>query len=304
MVSLVGVSIAGAVTSNAMQMLIARFVIFGEVAWLIAPLFLVTGLVTGTVMGFFAEFFIEHSTWYSCAIGHTDELGLDLNDATPDERNEESSERNGSSTANKRASATTIASASSASATPSARVQKNTARYTRRERYESLFEPWVSALAGIIVAIIFLLQQGILIKLIFLTLFVAWAWLAGKRFSLVSTIVVSAGIVLANLLIPSGKVLFKLGPMAVTQFALTEGISKALTFEGLMYLSKAAIMPDLHFPGKFGVIIARAFKYYDRIIEYRGKVRAKTVVRDVDALMRRVWASAQPTSGFPGEKET
>ncbi|MHB0853683.1 MAG: Gx transporter family protein [Rectinema subterraneum] len=276
-VSLVGVSVAGAVTSNAMQMLIARYVIFGEVAWLIAPLFLVTGLVTGTVMGFFAEFFIEHSSWYSCAMGKSDELDLDDTEGKETDSG--------------------IASSAAAHAQKHGvrTMLKQEARQARRERYACLFKPWISALTGFLVAIIFLLQQEIVVKLVFMALFIAWTWLAGKRFSLVSTIVVSAGIVAANLLIPSGRVLFKLGPLAVTQFALTEGISKALTFEGLMYLSKASIMAGLQFPGRFGAIIAQAFQYYDRIIEYRGKVHAKTVVRDVDALMQRVWASAQPT---------
>ena len=278
-VSLVGVSIAGAVTSNAMQMLIARYVIFGEVAWLIAPLFLVTGLVTGTVMGFFAEFFAEHSIWYSCAMGRTDEL------------TEESE-------------AESIGAADISANVRQSKTPNNAGRSARRARYESIFKPWISALAGFVVALVFLVQQEILVKAAFLAVFIGWTWLAGKRFSLISTIVVSAGIIVANLLIPSGRVLFKLGPLAVTQFALTEGISKALTFEGLMYLSKAAIMPGLHFPGRFGAIIAQAFQYYDRIIEYRGKVRAKTVVRDVDALMRRVWASARPAGGPATAKET
>lgn len=292
-VSLVGVSIAGAVTSNAMQMLIARFVIFGEVAWLIAPLFLVTGLVTGTIMGFFAEFFVENSNWYSCAMGQSDALnfedevagstdGADVTDAAEAAEGDDSgSEQGGRGKGRRRKGAS-----------PS-RAQKNVGRFARRQRYEAFFEPWISALLGFIVAVIFLLQQGIFIKAVYLALFIAWTWLAGKRFSLVSTVVVSAGIVVANLLIPSGRVLFRLGPLAITQFALTEGISKALTFEGLMYLSKASIMPGLHFPGRFGAIIAQAFQYYDRIIEYRGKVRAKTVVRDVDALMQRVWSSAR-----------
>ncbi|HQL17015.1 MAG TPA: hypothetical protein PK775_06950, partial [Rectinema sp.] len=60
----------------------------------------------------------------------------------------------------------------------------------------------------------------------------------------------------------------------------------ALTFEGLMYLSKAAIMSGLRFPGRFGAIIAQAFQYYDHIIEYRGKVRAKTIVQDIDDLLQ------------------
>jgi len=268
-VSLIGVSIAGAIMSNAIQMVIARFVIFGEVAWLIAPIFLLTGLVTGTLLGFFAEFFAEHSTWYSCAMGNSTVL-----DAEVQTEPELDSTRNNHTTASKRRD--------------SARA---TRRAARRQRYEAMLAPNIAASLGVALAIVFLIQQNILVKAIFLCVFILWTWFAGKRFSLVSTFMVIAGIVLANLLIPSGKVLWKIGPLSITHVALIEGISKALTFEGLMYLSKATILPELHFPGKFGAIIAQAFRYYDRIIEYRGKIHAKTVVRDIDSLMQRVWMS-------------
>ncbi|GAB6275466.1 MAG: Gx transporter family protein [Rectinema sp.] len=286
-ISLIGVSIAGAVASNATQMLIARFVIFGEVAWLIAPLFLLTGLITGTLMGFFAEYFVAHSNWYSCAMGESDVLiaeggtGADTADTGPSATMATNPAGRGSGVEPQ-----------DAKKVHRSRTEKNAGRFARRQRYESLMEPWVAAILGVAIALLFLLQQGLLIKTLYLLLFILWTWLAGKRFSLVSTLVVMAGIVAANLLIPSGRVLFKLGPLVVTEFALTEGLAKALTFEGLMYLSKAAIMQGLHFPGRFGTIIAQAFQYYDRIIEYRGKVHAKTAVRDIDVLLQEVWLYA------------
>ena len=159
----------------------------------------------------------------------------------------------------------------------------------------------MAAVLGVVIAVVFLLQQGIFVKTLFLLLFIFWTWLAGKRFSLVSTLIVTVGIVATNLLIPSGRVLFRLGPIVITEMALREGLSKALTFEGLMYLSKAAIMPGLHFPGKFGAIIAEAFQYYDRVIEYRGKMHAKTIVRDIDVLLQKVWLSPKPV-GEPSEQ--
>lgn len=304
-VSLVGVSVAGAVTSNAMQMLIARYVIFGEVAWLIAPLFLVTGLITGTLMGFFAEFFVEHSGWYSCAMGESDDLAFGFEDE--EGGSGESGASGGSAAADSKDSASARVQAASGNAADfssqnekklkhdrgARKSQRNERRFERRHRYEDMFEPWVGALLGAGIAIFFLLQRDIVAKVLYLAVFILWTWFAGKRFSLISTLVVSAGIVAANLLIPSGRVLAKIGPLAITQFALTEGLSKALTFEGLIYLSKAAIMPGLRFPGRFGSIIAQAFQYYDRIIEYRGKVHAKTVISDIDRLLQVVWTSAR-----------
>ncbi len=61
--SLVGVGVLGALFSNAAQILMARWLIFGEGAWLIAPPFLAIGTVTAVVLGIFAEQFSTRSKW-------------------------------------------------------------------------------------------------------------------------------------------------------------------------------------------------------------------------------------------------
>ena len=66
-VSAVGVSIVGAVASNAIQMGIASLVVFGDAVRLLAPAFLVSGLVTGGLLGIFAEMFAAKSEWYARA---------------------------------------------------------------------------------------------------------------------------------------------------------------------------------------------------------------------------------------------
>jgi heptaprenyl diphosphate synthase len=68
-ISAVGVSILGAVASNAVQVLLAMVIVFGEAARLMAPVFLGMGLVTGTILGLFAERFAETSRWYERASG-------------------------------------------------------------------------------------------------------------------------------------------------------------------------------------------------------------------------------------------
>jgi hypothetical protein len=93
-----------------------------------------------------------------------------------------------------------------------------------------------------------------------------------------------------------GKVLGTFLGLKITVDALVDGISKALTFEGLMYISKASILPGLKLPGRVGRIVAAAFTYYDRIIEYKGKIRPAALATDADALMIRVWESAEPAS--------
>ena len=62
-ITLVGVSISGAVTSNSIQIIMARLFVFGKAAWLIAPPFLGIGLVSGFLLGLFAEIFWKKSMW-------------------------------------------------------------------------------------------------------------------------------------------------------------------------------------------------------------------------------------------------
>lgn len=62
-VSLVGVGVIGALFGNVAQILLARLLIFGEGAWLIAPPFLALGTVTAALLGGFAERFAARSAW-------------------------------------------------------------------------------------------------------------------------------------------------------------------------------------------------------------------------------------------------
>ncbi len=288
LISQVGVSILGAITSNAIQVFIARYVVFGQAAWLIAPVFLAMGLVTGLALGLFAERFAQGSKWYACAAGSGSLAGALAPSVLlgPEGKGEEGL---GARAGNKR---------------NQVREAKNAAaRAERKLRFAALFSPWAAASAGAVMAIVFLFEQSLPVKTGFFLFFIIAVYLSGKRFSPATTLIVSAGIILTNLLVPSGKVIARLGPLTITQFALTEGIIKALTFEGLMLLSKATIMQNLRLPGRLGGIVGAAFRYYDRIIEYKGKVRASTLSADADALMIRVWDDESSAAGGAARPE-
>ncbi len=68
-VTSIGISVLGAVSSNAVQVVLASWVVFGQAARLIAPLFLAMGLATGLVLGIFTERFAASSRWYLLARG-------------------------------------------------------------------------------------------------------------------------------------------------------------------------------------------------------------------------------------------
>lgn len=63
-VSLLGISIFGALASNLVQVLLSVTFIFGANARVIAPVFLGFGAASGIVMGSFALTFARRSKWY------------------------------------------------------------------------------------------------------------------------------------------------------------------------------------------------------------------------------------------------
>jgi heptaprenyl diphosphate synthase len=62
--TLIGISVLGALASTGIQLFLARLIIIGEGALLIAPPFLSVGLVTSIVLGIFAVRFTSVSRWY------------------------------------------------------------------------------------------------------------------------------------------------------------------------------------------------------------------------------------------------
>ncbi|HOV64061.1 MAG TPA: Gx transporter family protein, partial [Spirochaetia bacterium] len=64
-VSIVGVSLGGALASNLAQILLARVILFGRGAWLIAPLMLIIGIVSSVLLGLFTWHFTARSEWLS-----------------------------------------------------------------------------------------------------------------------------------------------------------------------------------------------------------------------------------------------
>jgi heptaprenyl diphosphate synthase len=64
-ISFIGVSVAGALVSNLMQILLARLFVFGSSVKFIIPPFLLAGIVTGIALGVFCELFTAKSIWYA-----------------------------------------------------------------------------------------------------------------------------------------------------------------------------------------------------------------------------------------------
>jgi hypothetical protein len=102
-----------------------------------------------------------------------------------------------------------------------------------------------------------------------LLLFALAVWVRPRRWwrSALASLVFVAATAAMNLAVPLGRVLARLGPVAVTEGALSSGLAKGLTLVGLAYLSRLCVRPGLTLPGAAGRYVARTFFYLNRLLE-------------------------------------
>ncbi len=62
-ISLIGISVLGAIGGNIIQLLVAQVLLFGKDVWLMAPVFLGAGVISSTILGVMALRFTQHSKW-------------------------------------------------------------------------------------------------------------------------------------------------------------------------------------------------------------------------------------------------
>jgi heptaprenyl diphosphate synthase len=164
--------------------------------------------------------------------------------------------------------------------------------YTRRKLYEDLFGPNALAIAGLVIMPALLFNPSTLLRILLFLFFWFLAALAGKKNNPFLTLLVILGIVAFNLIVPYGRVLFTVGPIKITQGALTAGIHRAVTLEALIMLSRLAIRPDLKLPGLFGSLIGESFRVFALLMNQKRRVTSKTLIADIDSLLFELSADA------------
>jgi heptaprenyl diphosphate synthase len=238
MISLIGISVAGAFISNITQIVFARFFILGKGALYIAPPFLALGIASGFLLGLFAQKFSKESQWYKncdAAAAHSDNGVF--------QKHEESEAR--------------------------FMISKETYFF----------------IAGMILSLVLLLIESPLIRLILFAVFWIVAAIRRRAGNPLITVLVFLGIVLFNISIPYGKVLFSIGSFPVTQGALFGALKKAATVEGLLMISKVAISKNFRFPGKLGALLSESFRILSVLNEHKIKITPKNFIGEIDSIL-------------------
>jgi heptaprenyl diphosphate synthase len=216
--------------SNAAQLILARFLIFGESARYLAPPFLAAGIISGGILGLFAETFAEKSKWVKQrgVKGQIENLGAG------GKRGVNEGAENGS--------------------------LQDSAKYTLKKSGILRFY------AGLGAAAIYLLIPWLAVRAVLFVLFWIAALILGKKTRPVLILLVILAVTACNLFPPYGKVLLTLGPLTITLGSLLGGLRKALTLEGLIMLSKVFI-PDsgVWLPGPFGRLLGESLAVLEKL---------------------------------------
>ena len=247
-----GLSCAGAIASNGVQLVLARYLVFGPALRYLAPPFLASGFITGIVIGLVCEYFCRRSRWYVKHTRYPKHTGSPYTEPVTD--------------------------ADAAEISVEAVPQKKTL-------WSATFSSGGLFCAGLCMALIFVFSHSLSSRILQFCFFFLLALLSGKKTNLLFTLVFMGGIVFFNLLVPYGKVLASFGPLSITEGSLFSGLEKALILQGLLLLSRACIKSDLKLPGTVGLVLGDSFRILELIRGKKGLIRRGRILEGIDRLM-------------------
>ena len=155
----------------------------------------------------------------------------------------------------------------------------------RQEVYESIFSARALFIAGLLIMPSLLFNPSTKFRIIQFLFFWLLVWLSGKKTNPLFTILIIAVIAAFNLIVPYGRILFSIGAFKITSGALTAGIHRAVTLEGLVMLSKATIRQDLKIPGAFGELLGESLRIFSAMMSKKYRITGKNFLADIDRLM-------------------
>jgi heptaprenyl diphosphate synthase len=156
---------------------------------------------------------------------------------------------------------------------------------TNKSIYESIFGAKALFVSGLVMMPALLFNPSTEYRFLQFLFFWFLLLLTRKKTSPFITIITIFFIAAFNLIIPYGQVLFAAGPLKITSGALNSGIHRAVTFMGLIMLSKASIRQDLKIPGAFGELLGESLRLFSVMMSKNYRLKIKNPIKLIDNLL-------------------
>lgn len=141
---------------------------------------------------------------------------------------------------------------------------------------------------GLAVAAGFVFLPWLWLRVSVMILFAGLAWRAGSRIRVLPTLMTVAGILLFNLFPPLGRELGTIWGFPVTEGALRLGVERAVTFEGLLMISRATVGRGLVLPGVIGRKVAETFRCFGLLSRRSGRLTFTRAIASIDELLEEI----------------
>jgi heptaprenyl diphosphate synthase len=151
--------------------------------------------------------------------------------------------------------------------------------------------------AGALLMAGFLAQSDLVLRTAEFAALLAIVRLTGRRLRPLPYLLMSAGVIASNLIVPIGRELASVIGFAITETALKSGVAKALTLVGMIAASQFSIRPDLRLPGRFGGLLARSLLYFQRIMAERRSIDRRDPIGSIDAVLMEVHGAGSAGRG-------
>jgi len=155
--------------------------------------------------------------------------------------------------------------------------------------------------AGALLLPAFLFQQDPFVRGLQILLFLGLNAAGGRRIRILQILLVGAGIVAFNLVIPTGRVLLTVLGFPLTEVALRSGLLKATAVIGMIAISQFSLRADLEIPGRIGGLIGRSLFYFQLIMSRRNRIDRRNLIGSIDELLLDLQDSGA-TGGDPGAR--
>ncbi|MBR6297277.1 MAG: Gx transporter family protein [Treponema sp.] len=234
LISNVGLSMIGALGNAFSQIVCARFLLFGDNAFYIAPLLIISSTVTGFLLGLFSNLFEKKSRWFK----------LFMEDSC---------------------------------------CKKNQWEKISGEESEKksgrIFNMVSNIVAACLLLAILLIPNRLLLKWLSLALMLVLLEIKKRgKVRILPPFFIVASIILSNLFLPLGKVLFSIGKLEITQGAIFNGLERSVVLCGFLFFSQLIIDKRMRLPGKLGRFFKKILAVFDMLsgekirVEKAGKI--------------------------------